>query len=147
MHYFSGLYKKMCEKAVEIQRIWREKIDPWHEFCRKGDHEDGFGETVGFGMSEEEIEELIENNVWLPLEYQIREKLFRSYGLASIIELVEKSYSEYIREYSENKEELKKMREHFEGDEIGNVLALMFVMKRYYKKQWDFEKQEWIEKI
>ena len=146
MHYFSGLYKKMCEKAVEIQKLWGEKIQTWDEYCRKGDREDGFANTVSLGgMPQEEIEELIENNVWLPLAYQIRDKLFRTYGLASIRELVEKSYSEYIREYFENKEKLKKIKGHFEGDEISNALALMFVMEGDYKKQWNYEKEEWIE--
>lgn len=146
MHDFSGLYKKMCEKAVEIQKLWREKVQTWDEYCRKGDHEDGFATTVSLrGMTQEEIEDLVENNVWLPFEHQIRDKLFRTYGLASIRELVEKSYSDYLGKYCENKEKLKKIKERFEGDEISNALALMFVMERDYKKRWDFDKQEWIE--
>ena len=146
MHYFSGLYKKMCEKAVKIQELWREKIGDWDEYCAKSDHEDDFSSTVHLkGMTEEEIEDLVKNNVWLPLDYQIREKLFRTHGLASIRELVEKSYSDYLSEYLENKEKLNKIREHFEQDEIMTVLALMFIMKKYYIKQWDFDKQEWVE--
>ena len=31
MHDFSGLYKKMCEKAIEIQKLWREKIQDWDD--------------------------------------------------------------------------------------------------------------------
>lgn len=142
MNDFSGLYKKMCEKAVEIQKLWREKIQTWDEYCRKGDYENGFSETVSLGgMSEEEREGLIDNNVWLPLEYQMRDKLFRTHGLVSIRELVEKQYCEYW----EDEERIKKIREHFEGNEISNVLALMFVMKKYYKKQWDFDKKDWAE--
>jgi len=77
MNYFSGLYKMMCEKAVEVQKLWRKKIGTWDEYCQKGDYEDGFGETVSLkGMPEDEVEELINNNIWLPLEYQIRRKLF-----------------------------------------------------------------------
>lgn len=146
MHYFSGLYKKMCEKAVEIQKLWKEKIQTWDSYCEKGDYENDFSRTVNLrGKTQEEIEELIENNVWLPLEYDIRERVFRTYGLASIRELVEKSYSDYLGKYWENKEKLKKIKEHFEGDEISNALALMFVMEKYYKKRWDFEEQDWVE--
>lgn len=147
MNYFSSLYKKMCENAVEIQSLWKERIQNWDEYCSKEDLEDGFGQEVHLGgMTEDEIEELIGNNVWLPLEYQIREKLFRTHGLASIRDLVEKEYSKYLSDICNNSEELNLLRKHFEGAEIVNAISLMFVMKKYNKKQWDFIKQNWIEK-
>lgn len=145
MHYFSGFYKKMCEKAVKIQELWREKIEDWDNYCAKSDHEDGFSSTVHLkGMTEEEIEDLVKNNVWLPLDYQIRERLFRTHGLASIRELVEKSYSDYLHEHLENEEKLNEIREPFKQDEIMNVLALMFVMEKYYEKRWDFDEDNWV---
>lgn len=146
MNYFSGLYKKMCVNAEEIQGLWRELIQNWDEYCSKEDLEDGFGQEVHIGeMTEDEIEELIGNNVWLPLEYQIREKLFRTYGLASIRDLVENKYAKYLSDICNNLEELNLLKEHFEEAEISNAISLMFVMKKYHKKQWDFEKQNWIE--
>lgn len=142
MDEFSGLYKKMCEKAVEIQRLWREKIATWNEYCKKGDYEDGFSSTVILeGMPKEKREELIENNVWLPRQKEIEERLFKNWKLESIRKSVQKEFSDYAK----NDEIVKKVQQYFESDERWDVLALMFVMEKYYKKRWNFDKQEWIE--
>jgi len=132
----------MCEKAVEIQKLWRDKIRTTDNYCKKGDYEDDFSRTVNLGgMEEEEIEELISNNVWLPRDFNIQERIFRDYGLASIRKLVEDSYGEYLS----NEERVKRVKEYFKGDEIMNVLALMFAMEKYYNKRWDYKNEEWIE--
>jgi hypothetical protein len=146
MHYFPSIYKKMCMKAMEIQNLWKEKIQDWDEYCRKDDLEDGFGSRVSLGgMPKEEIDELIKDNIWLPLAYQIREKVFRTFGVPAIRKAVELRYTDYMTKLLEEEDKLKAIREHFKGDEIGNVIALMFVMEEDYMKRWDFDKEEWIE--
>lgn len=142
MDEFSGLYKKMCDKAVEIQRLWRETIATRDEYCKKGDYEDGFSSTVNLeGMPKEEREELIENNVWLPRQKEIEERVFKNWGIEEIRKSVQKEFSDYVK----NDDLVKKVQQDFEGDERWYALALMFVMEREFKRRWDFDNQEWIE--
>jgi len=55
MNEFSGLYKKMCEKAERVQKDWMPQ--EWDDCCEKGDYKDGFSREVHLGiMSNEERE-------------------------------------------------------------------------------------------
>lgn len=132
----------MCAKAVEIQQLWGETIAEWDEYCEKGDYEDGDSSTVHLkGMPKEEIEDLLENNVWLPRQKEIEGRLFKNWGNEEIRKLVQKQFSDYM----ENDDLVKKVQKDFKADERLYALALMFVMEKEFKKRWDFDNQEWIE--
>lgn len=144
MHYFSGHYKKMCAKAEEIQKRWKDNIQDWDEYTPKGDYKDGHGWQVQVKI--DDVDEIIENNIWLPLDYQIKERLFKSYGIKNLREKIEKECSSFITEYLKNKEKSKKIESCF-GDnrtEIWNALTLMYWMRKYCQKIWDFDKEDWV---
>lgn len=134
MHEFSGLYKKMCAKAEEIQKDWKDNIQDFDEYTSKGDYEDGFGTEVQAKI--DDVDVIIENNIWLPLEHQLKEKLFNK-GERKI------SYKKFLKDMV-NKPELKKIEKHFKGEERMNVLALMFWMRNHSGKEWGFDKEDWV---
>jgi hypothetical protein len=126
MEEFSGLYKKMWETADRIQHEWEPQ--QWDNYCEHGDRYDGLAEIVPEEkVSKEKADELRANFVWLPEEYQIRERLFPKFarGAAKLIELIEEQYSEF-RDNS-----IEKIRRQFseKPDNIMNVLAVLFVME------------------
>jgi hypothetical protein len=83
MQEFSSLYRKMCEKAVEIQDIW--KPEEWDECCKKGDHEDGIVKEYHPGiLSDEEKKSFKANYAWLPKAHQLEKRVWKTWGLDSI---------------------------------------------------------------
>lgn len=137
MHIFSVLYRKMCEKAEEIQKDW--KPEEWDDYCKKGNYEDGITSQFHAGILSEEIEDFKKNHTWLPRAFQLERRVWKTWGTALIRRLEEKRYVEFIK----NEERVEKVKKYFEGDEVLYALALMFVMEDHNKK-WDYEKQEWI---
>ena len=97
MQEFSGLYKKMCEKAKEVQDFW--EPEEWDECCKKGDHEeDGIVKQYHPGMlSDEEKKSFKDNHTWLPTSDQLRERAWKTWRYDSIRKLKEK---EYLKFYS-----------------------------------------------
>ena len=138
MDEFSGLFKKMCETAELIQREWEPK--DWDSYCERGDLEDGFVEDVNLNMISKD--ELKENYIWLPKNYEIRERLFPKFagGAVKIIELIEKQFSEFIED------KVEQIKTHFseKPDNIMDVLAVLFVMEYRSRKAWNFDTGEWV---
>jgi len=84
-----------------------------------------------------------DNHVWLPKEFQIRERMF-GFGIAALRKITEERF---YQEFLKDEEKVKKIKEKFidkEGD-IMDVLALLFIMEYRFKKEWDFAKEEWVE--
>ena len=92
-------------------------------------------------MPKEEIEDLLENNVWLPRKAETERKLFKRWRNEKIRKSVEKEFVGYMK----NDDLVKKVQKDFEGDERMSVLAQMFVMEKEFQKRWDFENEEWFE--
>ncbi len=103
MQVFSGLYKKMCGKAEELQDIW--EPEEWDECCKKGDHEeDGIVKEYHPGiLSDEEKKSFKANYTWLPKGNDVERRVWKTWGLDSIRRLKEKEYDEFL----EDKERMK----------------------------------------
>ena len=103
MQEFSGLYKKMCEKAKEVQDFW--EPEEWDECCKKGDHEeDGIVKQYHPGMlSDEEKKSFKDNHTWLPTSDQLRERAWKTWRYDSIRKLKEKEYIKFLEDEDREK--------------------------------------------
>ena len=127
----SETYIKMCEKAEEIQAIWRDKegdyyIAFWDSKARIS-HEDDEGAYKGLPPK---------SNIWLPRQDQLQEMIgftHKEKRLHSFIRFVEWGYGSSV--FAKQPEEI------FESME---QLWLAFAMKEKYSKVWDGE--DWVSK-
>ena len=146
MGEFSGLYKKMCEKAERLQYEWIPRN--WDDaYFERGDYRDEVADIVRQeGMSEEEMKKFKAKYAWLPRENDLRDG--RMLG-ASMPHKVKKwvLVEHYQNDFLKNKEKMKEIENRFKDkvDDIWDVKALMFVMEYRFRSVWNFDKQEWIE--
>jgi hypothetical protein len=141
MDEFSGLYKKMCEKATRLQNEWVPQ--QWDDCCKKGDYSDGYVDIVRHEkMSKEQMEKFKENNVWLPRKYQIEERLF-GWGIQKLKDLAIKRFNDEFLLDTEKMKEIKDKFKDKKGD-IWDVKALIFIMEYRFRSKWDYDKEEWI---
>ena len=145
MDEFSGLYRKMCEKAERLQYEWIPR--KWGDACfERGDYRDGFADIVRQkGMSEEEMKKFKAKYVWLPRENDLKES--RMLGASRPPKIRDFALEHYHNDFLKNKEKMKEIEDRFK-DKVGDiwdVKALMFVMEYRFRSVWDFDKQEWIE--
>lgn len=74
MQEFSGLYRKMSEKAQRIQYEWIP--EQWDDCFERGDYRDGSADIVRQKeMPKEEMENFKAKQVWLPRNYHINRML------------------------------------------------------------------------
>lgn len=138
MEWFSGKYKKMCEKAERLQEPWNPV--EWEYYCEKGDYVDGdVLNQVHLGIIEEPIDQWKENNIWLPTETDLIERVI-PIGIDKINQYRMEKYTKYV--YEENKQLIE---ESSNKDDVVKILALKFAMKRW-GFDWDDEKEEWVRK-
>ncbi len=143
MDEFSGLYRKMCEKAERIQYEWIPQ--QWDDCFKKGDHRDGLADIVRQKeMPEEEIKKFKAKYAWLPRGHDIKDRMLGASRPPKIRDLV---LEHYHNDFLKNKEKMKEIENRFKDkvDDIWDVMALMFVMEHRFRSVWDFDKQEWIE--
>jgi len=139
MEWFSGKYKKMCEKAERLQQIWIPQ--DWDYYYRKGDYEDGYSITrVSLKSISEPIEEWKESHTWLPLDIELEERVLRR-EINSIDNLTLEKYYKYREEV------VDEIKNEFKEDEVLRVIALMFAMRYRFKQVWNDEEGEWIRKV
>ena len=138
MEKFTKKYIKMCEKAKEIQRIWKPKLEDWvyDEYAKNW-----VGKSIYvLGCEWAQIEKnkdfsnyrQIYKVIWLPTLEQLQEI--------------------YCQEYEGGKDMWDAFYEFFYGkklyieDVIGfydtKAIWLAFVMWKRYKKVWDYKKED-----
>ena len=144
MDEFSGLYRKMCEKAERLQYEWIPRR--WDDaYFERGDYRDGLADIVRQKeMSEEEMKKFKAKYVWLPRGHDIEDRMLGASRPPKIRDLV---LEHYHNDFLKNKEKMKEIEDRFK-DKVGDiwdVKALMFVMEYRFRSVWDFDKQEWIE--
>ena len=131
----------MCEKAERLQYEW--VLRQW-DFCsKKGDYGDGSADIVSQKeMSEEEIKNFKANYVWLPREYDIKDRML-GWGNPKLRDLALDRYNKYL----EDEERMKEIEDKFKDkvDDIWDVKALIFLMGHRFKSAWDFDRQDWVE--
>jgi len=144
MYWFSGLYKEMCEKAERLQKEWIFHQSDY--YCKRGDREDGFEEFLTdkeiSEMSEKEKENSKSNRIWLPKEYQIRNRLFLiGTQLQNTWRL-----NEYYEKFLKDNDKMREIEDWFKGKvgNISDVKALIFYMEGY-DMVWLNDKKEWVE--
>jgi len=138
MEWFSGKYKKMCEKAEIIQNLWK-PVD-WEYYCKKGDYKDGdVLNQVHLGLIKEPIDQWKENHVWLLTETDLLERVI-PVGVEKLNQLRIEKCTKYV--YEENKQIIE---ESSNKDDIIRILTLKFAMK-WWGFEWDEEKEEWVRK-
>ena len=146
MEQFSARFKRMCAEAIEIQRLWPELERPeqeWDYYCLKGEYKDGFADyrpLVKLLKGDEKA--FFENNIWLPQDFQIVQRLFPRLACGSppIIENLKTQYSEYWR--TQKAEPF--LQNYLNEDERRHARALMFVMESWFNKEWKEESQKWV---
>ncbi len=145
MDEFSGLYRKMCEKAERLQYEWIPQ--QWDDCFKKGDYRDGLADIVRQKeMPEEKMKKFKAKYAWLPRENDLRESRILEASMPHKIKkwvLVRHYHNDFLK----NKEKMKEIENRFKDkvDDIWDVKALMFVMEHRFRRVWDFDKQEWIE--
>lgn len=145
MESFSGYFKIMCAKATEVQRLWPELDRPeqeWDYCCPKGEYQDGIIHSLHMKELPKAAEkEFFANNIWLPQEFQIRERLFPrvAYRIQGIIKNLNDAYYAY---WKSNKAE-PFLNEHIQDREREHARALMFIMEYSFRKEWVDKNNEW----
>jgi len=162
-------YIKMCEKAEEIQRMWKSKIGDWvqlrHKFLN-GKIENDLNPLLV-------VEDVSEDAVYVYYPESIHEKI----DLKMVCWRVYKPFHNsnngwWWWVWLPTQEQLQEMVKPFLGDEknllrnfalwllgryssviskeyielfdTGNEVTLAFVMWERYQKVWDDEKEEWV---
>ena len=141
MQEFSGLYRKMCEKAERLQYEWIPQ--QWDDCFKKGDYRDGLADIVRQKeMSKEEMKKFKAKYVWLPRGHDIEDRMLGASRPPKIRDLVSEHYH---NEYLKKEEKMKEIDNKFKDkvDDIWDVKALMFVMEYRFKSVWDYKKEEW----
>lgn len=148
MDSFSGYFKTMCAKAVEIQRLWPELDRPDQErdyYYPKGEYKDGFVDSYHMKeLPKDKEKDFFDNNIWLPQYFQIMQRLFPriAQGAPGIVKNLNDSYYDYW----ESKKVEPFLNEHFPDREKDHARAIMFIMEYWFKKEWDDKKTEWVRK-
>lgn len=146
MNSFSGYYKTMCAKAIEIQRLWPELDRPEQErdyYCPKGEYTDGFVDSYEMRqLPKEDEKEFFKNNIWLPQEFQIIQRLFPR--IACAVPGIIKNLNNAYYEYWESKRVEPFLNEHFQDREKDHARAMMFIMEYWFKKEWSDHDANWV---
>ena len=120
---FSETYIKMCEKAEEIQRLWEPKFG---DYIYSKAHK-----SVTIYPILPETEKLYRKTdfIWLPTQKQLQDILHSGKTIIPIPCL----------EWQYIATEIWVIKNSFEE------LWLAFVMYKLYNKQWNADKQEWVD--
>ena len=138
----SKTYIKMCEKAEEIQKIFRGKgVNKYSEDIYKCTSPDGGCMARGFNGLDA-CDKCEYNTVWLPRQDQIQEMVG-----SKTAELIDNFYWFCINE-ARNSDGYMDCIHDGDPEKIDQKsmeqLWLSFVMKEKYQKTWDSEKEEWV---
>jgi len=96
MQEFSGLYKEMCEKAIEIQTRWNPQKHDCH--CQKGDWKDGPASYILTDVKKEDVEDSF---VWLPLDDELLERILSRFRHPEVISNHLNKFERYIQDHEE----------------------------------------------
>jgi len=94
MQFFSNLYKKMCERAAEVQASWPDDEDIYA--CRKSDYSE---DVVRYycQLSDEEKRKAKTNYFWIPIDVELSHYVFPRFKRGVATDYVfEKMAAEYI---------------------------------------------------
>lgn len=143
----SKKYIKMCEKAKEIQEMWKPQIGDWYLHKRYFNA----GEISKFIICQPIILERIWKNkddyIWLPRQDQLQDIL------------IDENYTEYENPLNLNRTMMDEVSEYvdkspfwagykykpyYHGFDTLEQLWLAFLMYKKYGKIWNENKGEWV---
>lgn len=131
-------YILMCSKSDEIQKLKPDKSDSSGQIFICEICGNTYIEDDGINWCQNHIDES-KNPIWLPDQGQLQDMLLKDKTPDSLDKLLYEFYEESwgyrtTGEWQWNSKELSYEQ-----------LWLSFVMKKKYSKQWDNNKEEWIE--
>ena len=116
---------KMCEKAKEIQKLWKPRMGDW---CADPDHDEGVLASIGSLTATKRWDK------WLPTQEQLIEILNTMNGFWQLTH----------REYQEDKIYILTHFAYYQKSEYINkeikTVFLQMIMKEKYNKTWTGEK-------
>lgn len=135
-------FVKMCSKAEEIQRVWQPKIgDIVIDKTLKYYKEQGF-EVIHREMFIENIIGKIEyseiwcdGDLWIPTQQDLQDLCLVNGELQNI--------TEYVEEFYKFCKEQHKLVTFYNNS--WEKLWLLFLMKNTWNKEWNFQREEWVE--
>lgn len=126
-------YILMCEKAIEIQKIWHSKFINYGDETNKGtvqELEEYYSDDDTWNLKADGNYFDSRNLIWLPHQDQLQE-------------IISESWSNI----NKNNEDILDVWYNFVKKQLPiysfEKLWLMFAMKEKYNKIWDKKKQEW----
>lgn len=139
----SEKYIKMCEKAEEIQILWKSKEGDFYWYFSDDDPNIGHDAVVDRLDLDwlDDGDKWFENQCWwLPRQDQLQEMIYNPANLNAVCAMFEEiSEFGWSFPYTDNSGKTN-------GIELnsGEQLWLAFVMKEKFNKTWNDEKEEWI---
>ena len=132
-----GLYIEMCEKAEEIQWLWKPEVGDRVAIIFEGDNyiiatinEKFLHDWFAFPKNKEI------KIIWLPREKELRKKCHWQYDFSILCPY---AIEEYLAGFAKKIFPKK-------GFSNWEVFWLLLYMYQKYHKVWDEEKEEWVEK-
>jgi hypothetical protein len=144
MNEFSRLYKKMCATAEKIQmgRFQIRGDDRVECYGRESYADQDLPELMPIkGLSKEEMAKQVEEYVWVPTSFDLRDVFFGDRRVRGLDEFK----AQWFEEWKEmNPDLIERVNKELSAEDRENALALIYVMKRKANKEWDWDKQCWV---